>query len=151
MSSHTTHDAESPDTALIELDQLARSFARSWTAIEFRIRIQVLFVAGAILPWRLVETERYTDGRLPHTRMLCFERLDQIQDAVNARLAWSAADEEFRAAHMATPGGFPGVTADWVHTKDFDLLFTPTRYALRRTMCSTSSARTLLLSWRNRK
>src|SRR6478672_10797183 len=141
----TTHESNAIASSLTELDGLARSFTRSSAAIEFGVGAQILFVADAVLPWRLVETERATDGRLRRKRMLCFERLDEIRHAVEDRLAWSAADEEFRASHMATPGGFPGVTADWVHTKDFDLIFGPTRHTLRREMCPTSSALTLIL------
>jgi hypothetical protein len=132
-------------SSLTELDRLARSFTRSSTAIEFGVGTQIMFVTDAPLPWRLIETERYTHGQLCRKRMLCFERLDDIRHAIEERLAWSAADEEFRTSHMVTPGGFPGVTADWVHTKDFDLIFGPTRYALRREMCTTSSALTLIL------
>lgn len=139
------HGADAIAGSLIELGRLARSFSRSETAIEFGVGALIMFVTDAVLPWRLVETERYRDGRLRCKRMLCFERLDQIRHAVEDRLAWSAADEEFRVSHMATPGGFPGVTADWVHTKDFDLIFGPTRCALRRQMCTASSALTLIL------
>ena len=139
------HEADGIKSSLIELDRLARSFTRSSTAIEFGVGVQVVFVADAVLPWRLVETERYVDGRLRRKRMLCFERLAEIRHAVEDRLVWSAADEEFRASHLATPGEFPGVTADWVHTKDFDLIFGPTRHALRREKCTTSSAVTLIL------
>jgi hypothetical protein len=145
----TTRDGECDAVQILgslgELQALASAFSRSSTAIEFGIELRVLFVAHAALPWRLVETERFTGGRPRGTRMLYFGLLEEMQQAIEERLAWSAADEEFRAAHMATPGGFPGVTADWVHTKDFDLIFGPTRYDLRRTMCATSSARTLML------
>lgn len=141
----TGHDTETIASSLTELNRLARSFTRSSAATEFGIGAQIMFVTDAVRPWRLVETERYTDGRLSRKRMLCFERVDEIRHAIEDRLAWSSADEELRASHMATPGGFPGVTADWVHTKDFDLLFGPSRYALRREMCATSSALTLIL------
>jgi len=47
---------------------------------------------------------------------------------------------------MATPGGFPGVTADWVHSKDFDLIFRPLRDALRTQICATLPKHTVMLS-----
>jgi hypothetical protein len=50
------------------------------------------------------------------------------------------------AKHMATPGGFPGVTADWVHSKDFDLIFGPARDAIRKELCATAPKHTVVLS-----
>jgi hypothetical protein len=47
---------------------------------------------------------------------------------------------------MATPDGFPGVTADWVHSKDFDLIFRPSRDAIRKEMSATSPKHTVTLS-----
>jgi hypothetical protein len=46
---------------------------------------------------------------------------------------------------MATPGGFPGVTVDWVHSKDFELVFATSRQLLREQMCATPSSRTVIL------
>lgn len=126
---------------LEELDALARSFSRSATALEYGVALRVLFVADAELGWRLIEIEQFPR----RTRMLCFESADELRSAIEGRLAWERADEEFRANHMATPGGFPGVTFDWVHSKDFDLMFGASRNALRRELCATPAARTALL------
>src|ERR1700716_932242 len=105
---------------------------------------QVVFVAGAASPWRLIDPTRSTAGR--RRRMLCFDSLEQIRRSVDERLAWQRADEQFVARHMATPGGFPGVTADWVHSKDFDLIFWRSRDAIRKEMCATSPKHTVTLS-----
>jgi hypothetical protein len=78
--------------------------------------------------------------------MLCFDSLDKIRRSVDERLAWQRVDEQFVARHMATPGGFPGVTADWVHSKDFDLIFGPPRDAIHKEMCTTSPKHTVTLS-----
>ena len=131
--------------ALAELHTLARAFSESSTAIEFGITLRIAFVAGAASAWRLIETERFTSGRPHRVRMLCFESLDDIRRAVQERLHWAAADQQLRATQMATPGGFPGVTADWVHDEDFDLIFGPSRNWLRAEICTTSSAETRIL------
>jgi len=78
--------------------------------------------------------------------MLCFDSLEQIQRCIDERLAWQRADERFVARHMATPGGFPSVTADWVHSRDFDAIFRPPRDAIRKEMCATSPKHTVTLS-----
>ena len=77
--------------------------------------------------------------------MLCFALLEEILRAIEERLAWASADEQFCARHMATPGGFPGVTGDWVHSKDFDLVFARTRHLLRKQMCARPSGQTVVL------
>jgi hypothetical protein len=143
------HDCE-PDAfrilgALAELHALARAFSESSTAIEFGITLRIAFVTDAASAWRLIETERFTRGRPHRVRMLCFGSLEEIRRAMRERLDWAAADQQFRATQMATPGGFPGITADWVHDKDFDLIFGPSRNWLRAQICATSSAQTLIL------
>ena len=68
-----------------------------------------------------------------------------LEAAIQGRVAWDVADEEFRGRHLATAGGFPGVTADWVHSKDFDLVFGPSRHAIRLELCTMAACRTALL------
>lgn len=142
------HDS-APDAMLIsnavaELQALARRFSQPLPAAQSVITIQVVLVAGTANPWRLIETTRSTVGR--RRRMLCFDSLEQLRRSIDERLAWQRADEQFVARHMATPGGFPGVTEDWVHSKDFDLVFRPSRDAIRKEMCATSPKRTVTLS-----
>ncbi len=137
-----THDSERDATCIVnattELQALARAASHSSTAAEFGISFQVVWVAGTACAWRLIEAERFSGGSRRHKRMLCFESLEEIRNALEKRLAWMRADEEFRATHMATPGGFPGVTTDWVHSKDFDVVFGPSRYLLRKELCAAS-------------
>ena len=130
---------------LAGLQLLALEFSQTSTAIELGSTLWVAFVADAACPWRLVETERSTTGRLRRKRMLCFALPEEMLRAIEERLAWSTADEQFCATHMATPGGFPGVTADWVHSKDFDLVFARTRHLLREQICATPSGQTVVL------
>jgi hypothetical protein len=142
------HDSV-PDALLIsnavaELQTLAHRFSHPLPAMQSVITIQVVFVAGTASPWRLIETTRSTVGG--RRRMLCFDSLEQIRRAVDERLAWQRADDQFVAKHMATPDGFPGVTADWVHSKDLDLIFRPSRDAIRKEMCATSPKQTVTLS-----
>lgn len=137
-------DASRIVSALTELHVLARAFSESSTATEFGTSLRVAFVAGAASAWRLIETDRIASG-LRRVRMLCFGSFEEIRRAVQERVDWAAADQQFRETQMATPAGFPGVTADWVHSKDFDRIFSAPRYWLRAQMCATSSARTLVL------
>ena len=122
--------------ALAQLQSIAGTFSRPLPPARSLIAVRVVFVVGTANPWRLVETVRSTAG--PRRRMLCFDSLDRIWRCVEERLAWQRADEQFVARHMTTPGGFPGVTADWVHSKDFDLVFGPQRDALSKEMCTIS-------------
>jgi uncharacterized protein YaaQ len=138
-------DADLILSALAGLQLLALEFCQSGTAMELGNTLWVAFVADAAHPWRLVETERLASGRRRRTRMLCFGVLDEIRRAIEERLAWATADEQFRATHMATPGGFPGVTGDWVPSKDFELVFAPSRRLLREGICTTPSARLVTL------
>ena len=131
--------------ALTELHALARAFSDSSTATEFGITLQVAFLANAAFAWRIIEAERFVSGRRHRVRMLCFESSEEMRRAVQDRLDWAAADQQFRATQMATPAGFPAVTADWVHSEDFDSIFAPSLCSLREELCATSSARTLIL------
>jgi len=131
--------------ALAGLQRLALEYRGSSTALQLGNTLWVAFVADAAYPWRLVETEGSAKDRLRRKQMLCFRLLEQILRAIEGRLAWAAADEQFRATHMATPGDFPGVTGDWVHSKDFELVFATSRHLLREQMCTTPSARTVIL------
>jgi hypothetical protein len=145
---NVTHDSVPEATfisnAVAELQTLARGFSRPLPAVQAVITIQAVFVTGTASAWRLIETTQSTVGR--RRRMLCFDSLEQIRRSVDERLAWQRADEQFVARHMATPGGLPGVTADWVHSKDFDLIFRPSRDAIRKEICATSPGHTVTLS-----
>jgi hypothetical protein len=121
--------------ALIQLQKLARKISLSIPPAQTWVAHQVFFVAGMELPWRLVETTRSASRR--RMLMLCFDSLDRIRRSVQERCAWQRADEEFVKRHMTTPGGFPGVTADWVPSKDFDVVFGPQRKAMRLALCTT--------------
>ena len=123
---------------LARLQLLALQFSRSHLGRELGSALWVAFVVGATHPWRLVETERSTSGRRVRlTRMLCFRSLDEIRSAVEERVAWATADEQFRETHMQTPAGFPGVTGEWVPSKDFDWIFASSRRLLRAQICRT--------------
>jgi hypothetical protein len=138
------HDASALLGALTGLHALARAFSESSTAIEFGTTLRVAVVVDAPSPWRLIEAERLSGGRLRRVRMLCFASFEEMRGALQRRLDWVAADQHFRATHMATLAGYPGVTADWVHSKDFGSVFGSSRYWLREDICATS-AKALLL------
>jgi hypothetical protein len=137
-SSDSGQDASFPSCrdALRQLQTTAGTFSMPVSPAQSLITLQVVFIAGTASPWRLVETVRSTNGH--QRRMLCFDSLDRIRRSVEERLMWQRADEQFVARHMATPGGFPGVTADWVHSNDFELILGPQREAIGREICTTS-------------
>ena len=118
--------------ATTELQGLARANSRSSTAVELRINFQVVHLVGATHAWRLIEVEGSIDGSKHRRRMLCFASTDQVRDALATIEAWVRADREFCATYMAMPGGFHGVTADWVHPTDFDGVFGSSRQLLRK-------------------
>ena len=132
-------------SALAELQLIAVEFSRSSTAFEHGSALWVAFVADAACPWRLVETERSSNGRLRRKRMLCFRSHNEMLQAAEERLAWAISDEQFRANHMSTVSGLPGVTGDWVPSKDFELIFATTRRLMREGICTTRSTRTVTL------
>ena len=114
------HDADRILSALAGLRSLAVEFSQSSTALELGSALWVAFV-------------------------LSFRSLNELRRAVEERLAWATADEQFRATHMETTAGLPGVTADWVPSKDFDLIFATARGLLREEICTTPSAQTVTL------
>jgi hypothetical protein len=130
---------------LAELQSLALEFSQSSTAVELGTALWVAFVVDATHSWRLVETVRSASGSLRRRDMLCFRSLDEIRSAVEERVAWTLADWQFRATHMYTPAGLPGVTGDWVPSKDFDLIFASSRRLLREQICRTRSGQTVML------
>ena len=138
-------DADRILSALAELQLLAVEFSQSSTATEHGSALWVAFVADAECPWRLVETERSRNGRLRRKRMLCFRSHNEILQAAEERLAWAITDEQFRANHMSTVAGLPGVTGDWVPSKDFELIFATTRRLMREGICTTRSIQTVML------
>jgi len=129
--------------AIAELQAMVGTFSQSRPTAPSVLTLQVVFVVGAPSAWRLIETERSQSTR--RRRMLCFDSSAQIRRAIDERLAWQRADERFVANNMATPGGFPGVTADWVPSKDFEWILGPTRDAIRKELCATSARLTVSL------
>ncbi len=136
-------DAEYVSNTVAELQTLARELSRPLSPEQAVITVQVVFVAGTTSPWRLIETTSSAVGR--RRSMACFDSLQAIHRSIEERLAWQRADQQIVERHMATPGGFPGITADWVHSQDFDATFGPSRDAMRREMCPTSPKQTVTL------
>jgi hypothetical protein len=136
------------DRALIangiaQLQKLAAAFSQPLPATRSVLTLQVVFVSGTTNAWRLIEIVRSGIGR--RKRMLCFDSFEEIRRSMAERLAWQRADAQFVADHMSTSGGFPGVTADWAHSKDFESIFLPSRDAIRKEICATSPKRTVPL------
>jgi hypothetical protein len=122
-------------SALVRLQMRAATFCAPIPLTGF-LRFRVLLVVGGRNPWRLLETTFGAAGQA--SRMLCFRTMERLHSAIEERYAWLQADAAFVATHMTTPGGFPGVTADWTHSSDFDLVFGPQRRDLRQDMCITT-------------
>jgi hypothetical protein len=131
---------------LRQLQRAANSYRMLPAGHASATNLHVFFMPGPVGPWRLVERRRVEDNP-PHveTEMLVFERVEEIRDALQERIEWQAADARFVADHMATPGDFPGVTTDWVPTKDFDYVFWAPRQAIKREICVTEPTRSIVL------
>ncbi len=121
--------------ALIDLQKFASGISVAIAPAPTWVTHQVYFVAGVKMPWRLVETTRC--GARQKKLMLCFDSLERIWQSVEERRTWQREDDAFVERHMTTPGGFPGITADWVPSKDFDFVFGPQRKAMRLALCAT--------------
>ena len=120
---------------LVDLQRLASGICVAIAPAPTWVTYQVYFISGVKTPWRLLETTRC--GARRKKLMLCFESLERIWQSVEERRSWQREDEAFVEKHMTTPGGFPGVTADWVPSKDFDFVFGSQRKAMRRALCAT--------------
>lgn len=116
--------------ALTDLQARAGAFSQPLPREQSLITLQVVLVVGAPHSWRLIETRRTSSGRR-WRQMRCFASLDQIRHALDQHLAWQREDRQFVARHMATPGGLPGVTGDWVPSEHFDSVFAAARDAIR--------------------
>jgi hypothetical protein len=130
--------------ALRRLQTLARLFVRPQPPAKSVIALRVVLVPGTANPWRLVENWQSFDRH--RKRMLCFRSVEQVGQSLEEYGAWQRADELFVANHMSTPGGFPGVTADWVPSKDFDIVFAKQRDAMRAQICRTLPEEVVILS-----
>jgi hypothetical protein len=129
------NDSSNCADALQCLQTLARLFARPLPPAKSVIALRVVLVPGTTNPWRLVENWQSFERH--RRRMLCFRSLERIRRSLEEYRAWQRADEQFVANHMSTPGGFPGVTADWVPSKDFEIVFAAQREAVRAQICLT--------------
>jgi hypothetical protein len=123
--------------AVSNLQKIAGTFSLALPGGQSMVTLQVVFVVGAKHPWRLLETARSSSHR--RRRMLCFNSVIEIQCAIDQYLAWQHADEQFVATHMVTPGGFPGVTTDWVPSTQFESFFASSRESIRAKLCAMSA------------
>ena len=82
-------------------------------------RLRVMFAVGSSWPSRAIESDCSSAGK----RMMCFRESEQIQRILVERLDRQRVDEEFVAEHLATPGGLPGITSDWLPSHLFDAVF----------------------------
>jgi hypothetical protein len=142
----SVHDPAFLWNGITELQELAAAFWQPLPASQSVLTLQVVFVCGAAGAWRLIEIAR---SRMDRRKcMLCFDSFELIRRAVYERLAWQRADAKFVADHMSTStsDGFPGVTADWVPSKDFEWIFRSSRNAMRNETCTTYPKRTVKLS-----
>ena len=142
----SVHDRAFLCNGITELQELAAAFRQPLPGTQSVLTLQVVFVCGAAGAWRLIEIAW---SRMDRRKcMLCFDSFEQIRRAVHERLAWQRADAKLVADHMSTStaDGFPGVTADWVPSKDVEWIFKSSRNAMRKETCTTDPKRTVTLS-----
>jgi hypothetical protein len=129
-----------------QLQLVANSYRMLQAGHAGATTLQVFFVSAERGSWRLVERQRVDDNPPQlQTEMLVFHTVDELRDALQERLLWQVADAKFVASHMVTPGGLPGVTTDWVPTKDFDYVFWAPRQAIKHEICITEPTRSVVL------
>jgi len=105
-------------------------------------RLRIMFVVGSSWPWRAIESDRAPT----HRRMMCFRESEQVRRALFERLDWQRVEEEFVAEHLATPGGLPGITADWVPSHLFDAMFETYRRGIHEERYQTKPDRIVNLA-----
>lgn len=124
--------------AVAELQDIADLYLQLQQNQPIVTTIKVARLVDSRHEWRMVETERSVTGTpRRRKRLLFFDTAQAMRRALLERVAWRRADEEFVAKNMSTPGGLPGVTADWVHSKDFDEVFSEPRSEIRKRICRT--------------
>lgn len=99
-----------------KLQRLADSHETMRLVGQANRRLRILFVAGSPLAWRAIEDDR----RVPRRRMMCFRHFEHLQRFVLEQFAWERAYQKFVSEQMATPGGLPGITTDWLPSYSFD-------------------------------
>lgn len=133
--------------AVAELQSIADLYLQLQQDQPIVTTIKVARLVDSRHEWRMVETERSAAGTTERRkRLLFFDSAEDMRQALLERVAWRRADEEFVAKNMSTPGGLPGVTADWVHSKDFDEVFSTPRSEIRKRICRTVPAYAVNLS-----
>ena len=137
--------ADSLARELRVLHALAVRYREIRPAGEPATELRAAYVHGERLPWRLIETRESGRGARARRWMLCFESCDELRHCLDERLAWCRADGAFVAMHASAVSGFPGVSADWVPSKDFADVFAAERESLRARICRTAAGRTIAL------
>jgi hypothetical protein len=128
-------DARRISAVLYELRELTNTFRQPLLALTALMTMRVFFLVGSPSPWRLVEVLESRYGRI--RLIMHFDTLERLRAAIEERLAWQRADEDFVARHLSTPGN--AVSRDWVPSKDFDLIFGADRERIRRETCTTAA------------
>jgi len=118
---------EDVSVTVTELQRIADTFGSGHPSHRSSGRLWIMFVVGSAWPWRAIESARASPGK----RMKCFRKSEQTQPIFLERLERQRADEEFASEHLATPGGLPGITSDWVPGHLFDAVFESYRLGTR--------------------
>jgi hypothetical protein len=125
---------EDVSVTVTELQRIADTFGSGHPSHRSSGRLRIMFVVGTAWPWRAIESERASAGK----RMMCFRKSEQIQRILLERLERQRDDEEFASQHLATPGGLPGITSDWVPSHLFDAVFESYRLGTREQRYQTT-------------
>jgi hypothetical protein len=125
---------EDVSVTVTELQRIADTFGSGHPSHRSSGRLRIMFVIGSAWPWRAIESERASAGK----RMMCFRKSEQIQRILLERLERQRDAEEFASQHLATPGGLPGITSDWVPSHLFDAVFESYRLGTRERSYQTT-------------
>jgi hypothetical protein len=118
---------EDVSVTVTELQRIADTFGSGHPSHRSSGRLRIMFVVGSAWPWRAIESDRASAGK----RMMCFRKSEQMQRILLERIERQRDDEELASQHLATPGGLPGITSDWVPSHLFDAVFESYRLGTR--------------------
>jgi len=118
---------EDVSVTVTDMQRIADTFGSGHPSHRSSGLLRIMFAVESAWPRRAIESDRASPGK----GMMCFRKSEQIQRILLERLERARDDEEFASEHLATPGGLPGITSDWVPSHLFDPVFESYRLGTR--------------------
>jgi hypothetical protein len=110
----------SAPSGFAEIQQQADIYSSLPPGLLRATSLRVAFLVNSPLAWRMVESQSTDHGSAARRKdLMYFETAAQVLKSIQERIEWRRADARFVEEHLSTPGGFPGITADWVPSWQF--------------------------------